>query len=86
MRLSVDHIIFPKRAVSVLNFHQELCFVWVHSGTVLDEEQNALKLHIASMFPFVKAFSLISLWAISLLSGNNHKVSKSLIKIDVKDI
>lgn len=51
---------------------------------VLGEEQNAFQLHTVSVFPFVKAFSLISLWAISLLSGNNLKMSKSLIKIDVK--
>lgn len=66
-----------KEGCQCLNFHQELWFVWVPAGTVVDEEQNALQLHIASVFPFVKAFSLIRLGAISLLSGNNHKMSKS---------
>lgn len=56
------HIISLKGAVSVLNFHQKLLFVWVPSGMVLDEEQNALQLHIVSVLPFVKAFNLISLW------------------------
>lgn len=47
----------------MLNFHRELWFVWVHSETALDEEQNGLQLHTVSVFPFVKAFGLISPWA-----------------------